>query len=247
MIRALLIAILILNLSPVFADSAIKPVNNKSTERQVVETYKIKGQVQYDDNPVETIYLDEDIEKPKVNIPKRTLTLPVGILDITSNADTPRSALARSMVNRSILNDILPFSGSVAEQMAGFSYGQRWEQELSYSQMESTTSFFLRYDAPRWLSLEAAARQTSSFGIDGSRYGTMRLTPELHITKHLTLKDSFTNYIDLPKNKNELKLVYTPSLKKYAEALKFELGIAQSYYQNGTQSSSVNFSTGFKL
>ena len=38
-----------------------------------------------------------------------------------------------------------------------------------------------------------------------------------------------------------------PALKKYAESLKFELGVAQSYYQNGQRSSSVSFSTDFKL
>ena len=48
-------------------------------------------------------------------------------------------------------------------------------------------------------------------------------------------------------NKNEVTLIYTPSLKKYAESLKFELGVAQSYYQTGKQSSSVELSTGFKL
>ena len=34
---------------------------------------------------------------------------------------------------------------------------------------------------------------------------------------------------------------------KYAESLKFELGLAQSYYANGRQSSAVSFTTGFKL
>ena len=53
--------------------------------------------------------------------------------------------------------------------------------------------------------------------------------------------------MNLPKNKNEITLIYTPSLKKYADSLKFELGVAQSYYRNGKQSSAVSFSTGFKL
>jgi len=78
---------------------SIFPVFSADDEQQISETYKLKGQVEYDDNPVETIYLDENIEKPQVNIPKRTLTLPVGVLNITSNTNTPRSALARAMVN----------------------------------------------------------------------------------------------------------------------------------------------------
>ena len=47
--------------------------------------------------------------------------------------------------------------------------------------------------------------------------------------------------------KNEVTLIYTPSLKKYAESLKFELGVAQTYYQGGRQRNQVQFSTGFKL
>jgi len=238
---------LIINIIPVYAASDQAEESLIRKQEPITETYKIKGKVEYNDNPIETIYLDENIKKPKVNIPKRSITLPVGVLNITSNSETPRSALARAMVNRSILNDILPLSGSITEQIGGFSYGQTWGQELSYSQMESTTAFFLRYDTAKRFSFTASARQSASFGIDSARYNAFRLTPEWHITDKLTLKDSFTSYVELPKNKNEIKLVYTPALKKYAESLKFELGIAQSYYANGKQSAAVNFSTGFKL
>lgn len=240
MIRAvLLISFIFLNFSPVYSaetagDAAIK------------ETIKLQGQIEYDDNPVETIYLDENIEKPQVNIPQKTLTLPVGVINITSNSNTTRSALARSMVNRNRITDILPLAGNVTEKVGGFSYGQIWEQELSYSQMEDTTAFFLRYDTPRYLSLTTSIRQSTNQDI-GTQYNTLRVAPEWHLTKNLTLKDSFTSYMNLPKNKNELTLVYTPSLKKYADSLKFELGVAQSYYRDGKQSSAVSFSTGFKL
>jgi hypothetical protein len=150
------------------------------------------------------------------------------------------------MVNRNSMGDILPLSGSVSEKVGGFSYGQTWGQELSYSQMEDTTSFFLKYDTEKYLSLAASIRQSANQDI-GTQYNTLRLTPEWHITDKLTLKDSFSSYMNLPKNKNELTLVYTPALKKYADSLKFELGVAQSYYRSGKQSSSVSFSTGFKL
>jgi hypothetical protein len=112
------------------------------SEQPIMETYKLQGFVEYDDNPVEVIYLDENIERPQVNIPKRSLTLPVGVLNITSNASSTRSALSRAAVNKSRLQDILPLSGSISEQMGGFSYGQKWAQEMSsLAQMESTTSF----------------------------------------------------------------------------------------------------------
>lgn len=248
MIRILFSILLIfLTLAPVYSGEEQKPADSNKTTTTLKETYKIHGQIEYDDNPVETIYLDETIEKPKINIPKRSLTLPVGVLNITSNSNTPRSALARAMTNRgSILSDILPLSGSIAEHVGGFSYGQTWGQELSYAQMEDTTSFFIRYDTPKLFSITGSIRQSANQDI-GTQYNIFRLIPEWHITERLTLKDSFSTYMNLPKNKNELTIVYTPELQKYADSLKFELGVAQSYYRNGRQSSSFSFSTGFKL
>ena len=111
---------------PVLAEMKKGAVNNSA---QIKETYKLKGQVEYNDNEVETIYLDEDVEKPQINIPQKTLTIPVNIQNITSNANSPRSALARAMTNRVNLTDIMPLSGSVTENIGGFSYGQTWGQE----------------------------------------------------------------------------------------------------------------------
>ena len=218
-----------------------------SAEEQIKETYKINGQVEYDDNLIETIYLDADVDKPEVNIPQRTLTLPVGVLNITSNTNTTRSALARSMVARTSLGDILPLSGSAIANAGGFSYGSRYGEELSHSQIESNATFFLRYDSPKRFSFETAIRQSANRELEDSQWSTIRVVPEWHITDKLTLKNSFSNYLQSQKNKYELTMVYTPSLKKYADSLKFELGIAQSYYANGNRSEAVSFSTGFKL
>ena len=224
------------------------PAMAENADLTIQETYKLQGQIEYDDNPVEVIYLDEDIERPQVNIPKRSLTLPVGVLNITSNTNNQRSALARSSINRGSLKDIMPLGGSVTEQLGkGFSYGQLWEQELSsYAQMENTTAFFVRYDSPKLFTFTTSARQASNQEI-GTQYNTLRFTPEWHITDKLTLKDSFTNYMNQTRYKNEVKIVYTPALKKYAESLKFELGVAQTYYQGGRQRNAIEFSTGFKL
>lgn len=239
--RVLFVALLILlNIYPTFSA--------EENSNIVKETYKFQGSIEYDDNPIETIYLDENIERPQVNIPKHSLTLPVGVINITSNNNNQRSALARASINRGSLKDILPLSGSVTEQLgAGFSYGQTWEQELSqFSQMENTTAFFMRYDSPKWFSFTTSVRQSSMLDI-GTQYNLFRMAPEFHITDKLTLKDSFTNYMNQTRYKNELTLVYTPALKKYADSLKFELGIAQTYYQSGKQRNQIQFSTGFKL
>ena len=245
MIRIFLIVMLIFfNFVPAIAETK-KGVNLTNTTK-IRETYKLKGQIEYNDNEVETIYLDEDVEKPQINIPQKSLTLPVRMLNITSNANTPRSALARAMANRVSLTDIMPLSGSVSETIGGFSYGQTWAQELSYAQMEDTTSFFVRYDSPRYFSVTSSIRQATNQDI-GTQYNILRIIPEIHITKNLTIKDSFSSYMNLPKNKNELTIVYTPSLKNYADSLKFELGLAQSFYNDGRRSSALSFSTGFKL
>ena len=230
-----IIALIVLSFTPVIA------------EEQVKETYKLQGQVEYDDNPVETIYLDEKIDKPKVNIPQRSVTIPIRVLNITSNTNTPRSALARATIARNNLKDILPLSGSLSESAHGITYGTlRGEEVTSLSQLESTTGIFLRYDSPKYFSFDTTFKQSANQDI-GTQYGTVRVTPEWHITDKLTLKNTFTNYVNAPKNKNEVTLVYKPALKKYAESLKFELGVAESYYSNGSRSSAVSFSTGFKL
>lgn len=219
----------------------------RNVEQPITETYQLKGTIEYDDNPVEVIYLDENVERPQVNIPKRSLTLPVGVINITSNNDTTRSALAKAMVNRGRLQDILPLSGSISEQLGGFSYGQRWAQEMSsLAQMESTTEFFIKYDTPKYFSLTTAVRQATNADV-GTQYNTFRLAPEWHITDKLTLRDTFANYMQQARYKNEIAIIYTPSLKKYADALKFQLGFAETYYQGGRQRQSVEFSTGFKL
>lgn len=230
-----IIALIVLSFTPVIA------------EEQVKETYKLQGQVEYDDNPVETIYLDENVDKPRVNIPQRSVTIPIRVLNITSNTNTPRSALARATVARNNLKDILPLSGSLSESAHGITYGTLWGEEVtSLSQLESTTGIFLRYDSPKYFSFGTTFKQSANQDI-GTQYGTVRVTPEWHITDKLTLKNTFTNYVNAPKNKNEVTLVYKPALKKYAESLKFELGVAESYYSNGSRSSAVSFSTGFKL
>ena len=237
MLKRIIIMLLILMLNPI----------SSPAEELVKEKYKINGQVEYEDNLIETIYLDSDIEKPEVNIPQQTLTLPAGVINITSNTNSAKSALARSMVNRGSLGDILPLSASVVANAGGLTYGTKFAEELSYAQPESTATFFLRYNTPKHFSFETALRQSANRELEDSQWSSLRITPEWHFNDKLTIKNSFSNYVQSQKNKTELTIVYTPALKKYAEALKFELGIAQTYYSNGNRSEAVSFSTGFRL
>jgi len=237
MIKRFLIISLILTMS----------ILTVSAEELIQETLKINGKIEYDDNLIETIYLDTDVEKPEVNIPQLKLTLPAGVMNITSNTNNSKSALARSMVNRTSLGDIVPLSSSVVANIGRFTYGTKFAEELSYTQAESTAAFFLRYDSPKYYSFETALRQSANRELEDSQWSSIRFTPEWHLNERLTIKNSFSNYIQSQKNKTELKIVYTPALKKYAESLKFELGIAQSYYANGNKSEAISFSTGFKL
>lgn len=216
-------------------------------EDLVQEKYEINGRVEYDDNLIETIYLDAGVEKPEVNIPQLKLTLPAGVMNITSNTNSAKSALARSMVNRNSLGDIIPLNASVVATSGGFTYGTRFAEELSYAQPESTATFFLRYDSPRYYSFETAFRQSAKRELEDNQWSSIKITPAWRFNERLTIKNSFSNYVQSQKNKTELTIVYTPALKKYAEALKFELGIAQSYYANGNKSETVSFTTGFKL
>ena len=220
--KGLLIALLLFHFS-IFAYADTEEIDTPV----IKETYKLQGTIEYDDNPVDTIYLDENIDKPQVNIPKRSLTLPVGVLNITSNTNTNRSALARASVNRSNLKDILPLSGSVTENLGyGFSYGQTWEQEMSnYAQIENTTAFFLKYDTPRWFSITSSMRQATYQDL-GTQYNIFRVVPELHLTERLTLKDSFTSYVGMECN--EIKELI---IDKYS-LLSNKLWCSKCYLQN---------------
>jgi glycosidase len=110
-----------------------------------------------------------------------------------------------------------------------------------------TANFKVLEITPKYFSFETAFRQSANRELEDSQWSSFRITPEWHITDKLTLKNAFSNYVQSQKNKNELTIVYTPSLKKYADSLKFELGIAESFYANGNRSQSVSFSTGFRL
>lgn len=151
------------------------------------------------------------------------------------------------MVNRGALGDILPLNASVVASTGGFTYGTKFDEELSYAQPESTATFFLRYDSPKHFSFETALRQSANRELEDSQWSSVRVTPLWRFNERLTIKNSFSNYIQSQKNKTELTIVYTPALKKYAEALKFELGVAQSYYANGNRSEAVSFTTGFRF
>lgn len=54
--------------------------------------------------------------------------------------------------------------------------------------------------APKYFSLDTTFKQSASQDI-GTQYGTVRVTPEWHITDKLTLKNAFTNYVNAPKTK----------------------------------------------
>ena len=54
--------------------------------------------------------------------------------------------------------------------------------------------------------------------------------------------------MSVPVKQNQISLIYTPQLKKYIDSLRFELGLSQSFYENNAgNSSSIEFSTKFKL
>ena len=69
-----LILVMIFGFLPAYSNTN----TNADNESLIRETYKLQGIVEYDDNPVETIYLDENVEKPQVNIPKRSLCISKG-------------------------------------------------------------------------------------------------------------------------------------------------------------------------
>lgn len=218
------------------ADIVVEPIKNQEI---------INGRAEYYDVEEEIIYLDDNVERPQVVIPKRKMRIQSEKTDKAKNFYSEKET-GRYNPKDHAIGGINSSSGTAFGKKDNVTYGTTWDEKLSYSQLESSTGIFVRYDFQNRFSFDTALKRMASHDI-GTQYGTVKFAPEWRITEQLTVKNGFTNYINSPKNKYEFTLAYSPALKKYAESLKFELGVAQSYNTGGRQSSSVSFSTGFKL
>ena len=221
-------------------------INNPEiiNQTETKETKPLEGSVQV--NEFEEISLDKSIERPTLNIKPSNTILPVYTPSLADSRIRTRSALAKSSKLTGEEYYIAPVFNIVQEQAGNFSYGTYYGASLDNAQMTYSTSWFTRYDGKKYAI--TGTYSTDSQTINSSYQNMLGISPEIKLTKSLSLRDTVKTYMGVPVKKNQISLIYTPQLKKYIDSLRFELGLSQSFYENSAgNSSSIEFSTKFKL
>lgn len=218
-------------------------LNNESEEN--TEEDVLHGYVEY--YPDGTIFFDEikDSEGVFLKVKQPTTYNQYSVLDIKGvNFEDIKNR--QKGIKRHISNEyqIADFSSSYLEQIGKFSYGTSYAADIDTGEFEYNTKFFARYDAKHY-AIQAAYGK-SAYTSTGTQSDFIYLTPEWKIGKGFVLKDTFkANTLGL-KKENEVVLQYTPQFIKDTP-LDFEMGVGQSYYQDGSQNSVFKFATTLRL
>ena len=140
---------------------------------------------------------------------------------------------------------INPVSTSYSHKVGKFSFGTMYDSTLDSASAYYSTGVFSKYEGNRFALSTSFARSTN-LNDDGFS-SKIYISPELKITKRLSLLNVMQTDVNQINKKTELVLRYKPHFKKYADDVQFELGAGQSFYQDNYVKSSVRFSTKFKL
>lgn len=205
----------------------------------------LHGFVEY--YPDGTIFFDEMKESDGVFIKMRQPTTynQYSVLDI-KGVNFEEIKNRQKGVKRHISNEyqIVDFDASYTEKIGKFSYGTIYAADIDTGEFEYHTKFFARYDAKHY-ALQAAYGK-SAYTSTGTQSDFIYLTPEWKIGKGFVLKDTFkANTLGL-KQENEIILKYTPQFIK-ENPLDIEVGVGQSYYQDGSQNNVFKFATTLRL
>lgn len=205
----------------------------------------LHGFVEY--YPDGTIFFDEMKESDGVFIKMRQPTTynQYSVLDIKGvnfeDIKNRQKGIKRHISNEYQIGD---FDASYTEQIGKFSYGTIYAADIDTGEFEYHTKFFARYDAKHY-ALQAAYGK-SAYTSTGTQSDFVYLTPEWKIGKGFVLKDTFkANTLGL-KQENEIILKYTPQFIK-ENPLDIEVGVGQSYYQDGSRNNVFKFATTLRL
>lgn len=207
------------------------------------DTLQLEGGIIYDENGI--IFLDKSIKHPTLNIKTNNTLIPVYIPENTDSRIRTRSALARASKLSGEEYYMTTIFNYVDEHNGPFSYGTYYGASMDNAQMTYTTTFFSRFDTKKFGIMTTVSSDTQA--INGSYQGMFGIAPELKITKYLTLRDTIKTYMGVPIKKNQISLIYKPQFKRHLENLWLELGLSQTFYENGTNNTSLELSTRFKL
>lgn len=139
---------------------------------------------------------------------------------------------------------INPVNSAFVQKIGNFSLGTAYEASMSSAQVNYATSVFAKYD---WKLAALTTTFVKSTDANYSYTNTIKVAPELKLTKHLSILDVAQTDVDQINKKNEIVLRYKPNFTKYADAVEFEIGAGQSFYNNTFVKSSLRFSTNVKF
>ncbi len=140
---------------------------------------------------------------------------------------------------------IKPVSATLSHKKGFFTIGTSYDSFLDSAEINYSTTLFTRFDSKKFAITTGFTRDT---GNDFSSFkNKLYIAPEIKLTKRLSLIDIMQTDLEQISKKNELVLRYRPNLKKRADEVQFELGTAQTFYNNDYVKTSIKFSTKFKL
>ncbi|MCQ2788875.1 MAG: hypothetical protein MJ229_00710 [bacterium] len=140
---------------------------------------------------------------------------------------------------------IKPVSATLMHKKGFFTVGTTYNSFLDNAEINYSTQLFTRFDSKRFALTTAFSKDT---GNDFSSFkNKFYIAPEIKLTKRLSLVDIMETDLEQVSKKNELVLKYRPNFKRHADEVQFELGTAQTFYNNDYVKTSIKFSTKFKL
>ena len=230
--------------------SNTREITKKQTEdlaenKNEEETDVLHGFIEY--YPEGTIFFDEikEAEGVFLNIKRPTTYNQYSVLDI-KGVNYEEIKNRQKGIKRHISNEyqIADFSSEYTEKIGKFSYGTSYGADIDTGEFEYNTKFFARYDSKRYAFQVAYGK--NAYTSTGTQADYVYVTPEWKIGKGFVLKDTFkANTLGI-KHDNEIVLQYTPQFIK-ENPLDIELGVGQSYYQDGSQNSVFKFATTLRL
>ncbi len=201
----------------------------------------VKGYLEYLDD-ANSITLKKPDKDFVLNLSKPQKFEETGLL--SSEKILPATSLERTLYSRSdkLQYNIAPIDTASIYKDGGFSLGTTYNESIDTSDLGFTTSFFTKYET-NYFSLKSSFDKDSGVAYSDN-IDKLVFTPELKLTKHLSIKDVFTSDITRNKKKNEIILSIKP---RKDDRVRFEFGAGQTFdNKNELIRSQVKFSTQFR-
>ena len=142
---------------------------------------------------------------------------------------------------------IAPISNKHSKDFgSGLSSGTIYEQEISYGELEQSSSIFSRYEYKHFA---LTTSYTKTINTTNNNYNDkFAITPELKLGQYLTLKNKLSADTVKKRKKAELILSINPFGKRDLDRLKFDFTVGETYDEiSNSFWNRFEFNTTFKL